>query len=487
MDRAQPADNDELAKLAAGLDRPVDPEPLVGRRRELEAVRARLLHPAVDLLTLTGPAGVGKTRLAREIAADLADALDGRVLCVDLPPDADLSVVATTIARRLELPAGRGRAAAPGRAADRPALLVLEHAEGALATAPAVAALRAACPDLKILLTARRPLRARGEQTFAVPPLEAPDPTGRLDLATVASSPAAELFVRRARAADPRFALRPDNCAAIGSICHRLAGLPLALELAARCCQRLPPSAILALLADRTGATGAGSAEQVPRWGALGRAAAASCRLMTPDERLLFRRLAVFVGGCTPDAAEAVCDDRAGLAGLVGRGLLRPGPGADATLRLHMPEAIRELARDLLAGSSEGEELARRHAAFFLALAEQASAGLAGANQRHWLDVLEREHDNLRAALRHYAEVGAAEPGLRLASALSRFWSTRGYLGEGRAWLGRFLRRGESTAQTRTRAQGEAARLAYGQGDDATAYALSSEGPAPDQAGGRAD
>src|SRR3989442_2427002 len=156
-DRAQPAEHDELAALVAGLDRPVDPEPLVGRRGELEAVRALLMQPAVDLLTLTGPAGVGKSRLAREIAADLADALDGPVLRADLPPDADLSVVATTIARRLELPAGQGGAAASGPAGDRPALLVLEHAEGALATVPAIAALRAACPDLKILVTARRP------------------------------------------------------------------------------------------------------------------------------------------------------------------------------------------------------------------------------------------------------------------------------------------------------------------------------------------
>ena len=459
---------------------------LIGREAEVAAVDARLCDPAVRLLTITGPGGVGKTRLALAVANRARDAFPDGVVFVDLSPLRDAGLVLPTIARALGAPETDTRppeeriAAAVG---DRALLLVLDNFEQLLDTAPKLPPLLAACPRLTLLVTSRAALRLRDEHAWPVPPLATPPSDSPGDLPALAEVPAVTLFVARARERLPDFALTPDNAAAVAAICRRLEGLPLAIELAAGRLPLLPPAALLARLDHALAVLAGGPRDAPQRQRTLRATLDCSHDLLNDGERALFRRLAVFVGGWTLEAAEAVCADEhdvdvvEGLAVLVDHSLVRPLPdGPAGEPRFQMLETVREYAAEQLADDPQADVTRRRHAEFFLALAERTAPELHRAQQALVLGRLEAELDNLRAALRWTVGARMWEPGLRLAAALHWFWIIRGHLAEGQQWSDQLLG-GAVGVDLRLRASlgVSAASLASLQGDCERAYSLLDE------------
>ncbi|MDP8922072.1 MAG: tetratricopeptide repeat protein [Chloroflexota bacterium] len=428
---------------------PVQPTPLLGREREVAAARERLLHPDVRLLTLTGPGGMGKTRLGLQVAADMVDHFGDGVFFVALAPISDIGLVAPTIAQTLGI---RDAGARPlvetlqEFLRDRRMLLVLDNFEQVLGAAPVVADLLAASPGLKILLTSRAVLQVRGEHEFPVPPLALPDPKRPPPVEALSQYAAVRLFIERAAAVKPDFAISNENAPAVAEICARLDGLPLAIELAAARVRVLPPLAMLRRLERRLPLLTGGARDLPGRQQTLRGAIQWSYDLLTPEERRLFRRLAVFVGGCTLEAAEAVCNAEGdldidvldGVGSLVAKSLLRLDEQGDAEPRLMMLETIREYALERLeATPGEAQALRRAHAEHYLAEAEDAERQFwDGGDCRRWLERLEREHDNLRAVLAwSQGPTGERELGLRLAGALWWFWFVHSHYTEGRRWL----------------------------------------------------
>ncbi len=438
-------------------DLPSPPTPLVGRELEVEGVTRLLVCEDVRLLTLTGPGGIGKTRLALEVAGHASGAFANGVVFVPLAPLEDPDLVPSALAETLgikEVTGERLQETLTRHLRDGRSLLLLDNFEHLLRAAALVADLLGACPELTVLATSRAPLRLGGEHQFPVPPLPLPDVAGPMHVAVFERSPAVELFSQRARAVLPDFELTAANAGVVAGICRRLDGLPLAIELAAARVKLFPPQALLDRL-DRGLQLLAGGGRDLPeRQRTLRDAIAWSYDLLDAGVQALFRRLSVFAGGCTLEAVENICGSGAegqvesvvldGLTSLVDNSLVvalsDPSTYREGEeLRFAMLETVREYALERLASVGEAEEAHRRHARHYLALAEAAqledSEWWDGAERLSRLMRLEREHDNLRAALRWAVEGREVETAARLALALWRFWMDRSHLSEGRRWI----------------------------------------------------
>jgi predicted ATPase/class 3 adenylate cyclase len=465
-----------LRTLDAAIHLPAPPTKFVGRDREVAQVCALL--SATRLLTLTGPGGTGKTRLSLTVAAQSRDAFRDGVHFVDLSPINDSALVATTVAQTLEVQEEKGQAITESLKAhlrDRTLLLVLDNFEQIMPAAPLVGELLAAAPRIKVVVTSREALRLSGEQEYPVPPLTLPDLRALPPPEDLMQCDAVALFVQRAREVRPDFTLTVDNARAVVDICARLDGLPLAIELAAARVKVLAPEAILPRLRNRLALLTTGARDLPARQRTLRGAIEWSYELLQPHEQTLFRRLSVFAGGCSLDAVDAVCnpaeelgiDTLDGVASLVDKSLVRRVDASSADPRVRMLETIREYSSASLEAASETAMLRERHAAYFLTLSEKLEPEFTGADPARSLDVLERDHDNLRAALRWSLDAGRVEVGLRLGGAVWRFWQQRSHLSEGRAWLDELCKHPAAAAPTEARAKGLTAQggLAYWQSD----------------------
>jgi len=455
---------------------------LVPRHRELGEIRHLLEQDELRLVTLVGPPGSGKTRLAMAVAERLSSSFRHGAVFVDLVPVSDATLVPSAIAMALGIRDMGDRALAESLVAvlrDRELLLVLDNFEHLLPASPQIAELLARCPRLKVLATSRGALRLEVEYQYAVAPLAVPRPEQSRHLQVLSQVPSVVLFCLRARSVRHNWLLDTANAGAVAEICIRLDGLPLAIELAAAWMHVLSPRAILARLEACLDARQRESEDRPARHRTLRAAIAWSYELLEPQERAAFERLSVFAGGWTQEAAAAVCkrspDDMLHvLASLADKHLVYTSEQPDGEPRFHMLVTLRAFARSQLAVVGADDETRRRHALFFLALAEQAEPELAGEGQRAWLDRLELEFDNLRLALGWALERAEADVALRLAGALWFFWDMRGHLREGRQWLERIL--DLPTARTPTPARvaalNAAGWLALVQGDYPSSVAL---------------
>jgi predicted ATPase len=432
---------------------PVPPTPLVGRDREATAVGDLVLREGVRLVTLTGPGGVGKSRLAVEVAERLGPSFEDGVRFVDLASVAAAGLVAAAIAAGLGLSTSGGRLITDLKSYLRPRrlLLVLDNFEQVTGAAPLVAELLAAAPGAAVLVTSRVVLRLSGEHEFPVPPLPVPQIGAGRDAEDVRQYASVRLFAERAQAADAGFELTSGNAQAVAEICRRLDGLPLAIELAAARVRLLPPQALLARLHDRMGLLTGGARDLPERQRTLKSTLDWSFDLLPAGEQALFARLGVFAGTFDLQAAEAVCGDAdtaapAGvldmLGSLVGSSLVRPQTRAGEA-RFGLLETIREYALERLRAGADWQEAHDRHAAYFLALAEPAVAELQGPGQLAWLDRLETEHGNLGAAMSWLIDQGELGPVLQVGMATWRFWWFHGHAEEFASYGEKILARSE--------------------------------------------
>ena len=458
---------------------PTQPTLLIGRDEEAAALRQQLLKTEARLLTLTGPPGIGKTRLALQVASQVLDDFPDGVFFVALAPLNDADLVATTIANTLGIP-NMGPRTSLERLKDflrdMQTLLLLDNFEQILAAAPQIAELLLACPFLKLLITSRAPLRIRQERQIPVTSLALPDLAHLPDVETVTGYAAVTLFLERAQAVKPDFVLTQDNAPTIAALCTRLDGLPLAIELISARVKLLPPEALLERLSGRLLLQSDGLRDIEPRHRTLNAAIEWSYQLLNAAEQTLFRRLGIFVGGWTLEAAEAVCLDKLplnildGLGSLLDKNLVKHDTRSSSELRFTMLETIREYALDQLTANGELDAVRQQHIDYFVKLAEGAEAHAFGHEQVAWFDQLEIEFDNLRAALSWSLQ---SETGLRLAGALGWFFSERSHWNEGLDWLERMLTSNpDAPASLRAKAFHSAGAQAGLLGDEGRARAL---------------
>jgi predicted ATPase/class 3 adenylate cyclase len=469
LDPALPATFPPIRSLEnRATNLPVQATPLVGRDLELAGIVELLRRDSVRLVTLTGPGGIGKTRLAVQAAAELVDEFPAGTFFVPLAAIDDPELVVPTIAQTIGVQeaAGQSLSAYMG---TKELLLVLDNLEQVIAAAPRLAELLVAGRRIKLLATSREPLRLTAEHVHPVPPLELPDRRRAADPDELSHYGAVALFVDRARSVRPDFEVTAENATAVAEICRRVDGLPLALELAAARISLLSPEALLQRLGARLKLLTTGPRDLPSRQQTLRAALAWSYELLNEIERRLFARLGVFAGGFTFDAAEVLADaDLDVLGSLVNKSLVR----LDGE-RFTMLEVIREFALEQLASSGEEASIRERHAAFFEALAEQAYAERF-AREGLWSAELEREHDNLRAALDWLSEVDARRC-LRLATRLGWFWHVHSHFAEGRVRLAEALTAAPDQDEERARALAAMGELAAWQADVAAARPLIEE------------
>jgi predicted ATPase len=473
---------------------PRQPTPFLGREREVGDVVGLLRKEDVQLLTLVGPGGTGKTRLALQAAAELLEDFADGVFLVELAPLADAGLVPSSIVTALGLQEGGNQSpeeSVKSFLKHKTLLLLLDNFEHLLEAAPVVGRLLNTCPTVKVLATSRAPLRLRSERLYPVPPLTTPDANAPEDREAIARSEAVQLFVERAQASDPSFLLTPEAVPAIADIVRRLDGLPLAIELAATRVRLLPPAALLDRLEQRLPLLTGGARDAPERQRTLRATIAWSHDLLSKQEQTLFRRLAVFTGGYTLDAVEVVTnasgelDILGGIASLVDHSLVRQGTGVESEPRFTMLETINEFALERLTESGDDAELRRQHAQYFLALAETAYDHRYREDQAAWNDRLEVEHPNLRAALQWSRDTHDSEVLMRLAGVLGDFWSVRAHHREGAQWLEQALA-GDASPSSRLRCLLQASGLAYQQGNNRRATKLAEEALALAQHGGSA-
>ena len=470
---------------------PAQPTPLIGREHEVATLGQLLRREDVHLVTLTGPGGTGKTRLALQTASELRDVFVDGICFVSLAPINDPMLVMPTIARAFGIRDGVGQPIS-ARLEDvllrKRVLLLLDNFEQVVGAASQVADLLTSCPQLKLLVTSREVLHVRAEHEFAVPPLALPDLTHLPELAALTNVPSVALFLQRAQAARPEFQLTSTNARAVTEICVRLDGLPLAIELASARMKLLSPQVLLSRLSRRLAILTGGARDMPTRQQTLRNTIEWSYQLLSFEEQRLFRWLSVFVNGCTLRAAEAVCDESGdgsgqvldGVASLIDKSLLRRAEQTgeeNEEPRLQMLETIREYGLEVLIVNGEGEIARQAHANYFLSLVERAEPALKGPSLVVWLERLEREHDNLRAALQWAVESGKTEMALRFGIALERFWVVRGHRNEGLAFLEQALEGSAGVAtDVRAKALLAAARLAFIQSNYDQGEALAQEG-----------
>jgi non-specific serine/threonine protein kinase len=465
----------------AGASLPAQVTSFVGRSAELEAL-ANLVRTS-RLVTITGAAGMGKTRLAIEVAGRIDGDAGTRVRFVSLAALADGELLAQEVASRLAVPEQPGvdvSASLADHIGEQRMLLVVDNCEHLVdACAQLIETLLRGCPNLNVLATSLQPLRVPGEVVWRIAPLSLPGRRPEANRRAIAVSEAARLFVERARLVQPDFALEPANADAVASVCRRLEGIPLAIELAAALMEAMSVQDVLTRLDDRFRLFGGDGRPGAARHRTLHAALDWGHQLLDEQERRLFRRLSVFGGGFDVAACEAVCagdgleaDDVGGLVfRLVERSLIQPDLHRRGPARYRLLEPIRQYAIERLVESGEQATAAERHAVHFLALAERAEREERGEDQPGWLERLEAELDNLRAALSWFR---AHDSGwaLGMASALSWFWTTRGHFTEGRAWLEGALAAAPDAAPQRARALLAAARVTFWQGDYPAAQAF---------------
>jgi predicted ATPase len=443
---------------------PAQPTALIGREKELADLQGLLERDDVRLVTLTGPGGIGKTRLALQLAADcLDDFLDG-VWFVNLAPITDPSLVISTVAQTLGVKEMGGQPiieTVNSYLREKQLLLLLDSLEQVISSATQVSDLLAACPQLKVLATSRIALRLRGEREYSVPPLRMPDTKHMPSLERLTQYEAVSLFIERAQGVQANFEVNNQNAPAVAEICHRLDGLPLAIELAAARIKILSPQAMLIRLENRLKILTGGARDLPARQQTIRKTIEWSYDHLSEGEKQLFRRMAIFQGGATLEALEAVCNfDRRlqvdvldGVEALMSNSLLQRRERMDAEPRFVMLGTIHEFARQILEESGEADQMRQKHADYFVALADRVSPSIISPDRLSAFSLIDSEHDNFRAALEWCASLPERyDMGLHLVANLSAFWVFQtSHMSEGRAWLVRMLALTEGRAHSAIR------------------------------------
>ncbi len=453
LDKQPTRSETDRTASAPNTNLPYQHVPLIGREEELRILRKLLLQEGTDLLTITGPGGIGKTRLALQVAANSIDDFEDGVFFVSLASITKPNLVTTTITQALGLKAGKNQ---PGidflkrSLHDKRMLLVLDNFEQVIAAAPLLSELLAAAPHLKILVTSRAVLHLYGEHEFNVPPLAVPDIDDLPPLEALTRFPSVALFISRAQAVTGDFQLTNENARVVAEICIRLEGIPLALELAAARTKLFAPRVLLTELSHRLTLSIQKSADILPRHQTLRNAVAWSYQLLEQDERALFAQLGVFAGGFTLEAADAVCASRnpevpmlEQLASLVDKSMLQHGRRDSGEPRFIMLETLREYALEQLEALGQTSTAYRQHWRYYLQLVETIEPQPREPDLPTWMRQLEEEHDNIRAALKWTLEQGEVEAALRIAGAVWKLWQIHGHVEEGVEWMKMILSRSQ--------------------------------------------